>query len=126
MLRLSLAATSDEMVMTLKEKSVLTAPFYLFVATHVTTRERVAFVLPTDESPYPIRYNLFHVNTSVLFSGTSSGGWLYKVYEQASNTNTDPTGLNQVEEGKLSLESVTQFSYQKGYEPQTSFKAYGG
>ena len=46
----------------------------------------------------------------------------YKVYEQASSSNLDPTGLNEVEQGKLKLiDSTYQPSFnQHSVSPTTN------
>lgn len=126
MLVLTQGNTADEMVMTLKEKSMLTAPFYLFSCQHLTTKEVLAFVLPSDQSAFPNRFNRFIINTSTVFLNRPAGQWIYKVYEQAGNSNLDPTGLNMVETGKLNLASSSQPVFTKKYSPSTSFKAYAG
>lgn len=116
------------MILTLTEFVSLPTPYYLFVFTHVETKNIVAFVKSEadDESDYPQRYNQFTIDAAVVFLDQPTGEWHYKVYEQASSTNTDPSlsgGL--LEEGKLILDRATAFEYTQ-YESETSFKAYNG
>lgn len=120
--------TAAVMILTLTEFVTLTAPYYLFVFTHVTTKSVVAFVKAEidDQSDYPQRYNQFTIDASVVFANQRTGEWHYKVYEQASSTNTDP-GLSGglLEEGKLILDRSTEFAYVQ-YDSATSFKTYNG
>lgn len=125
MLRLTKEQTADDVVLTLNERVTLTAPHFLFVARHTTTKETVRFVLPVDQSLFQSRYNEFTLNTSVLFASASLGQWLYNVYEQASSSNIDETGLNEVENGRLDLVSDEAFAFTP-YETATNFKTYGG
>lgn len=127
MLEFKQSDTSYDMVLTLTESVTLSAPNYLFVFTHVTTKDVVAFVIlnSSDLSSYQYRYNEFNIDPSVLFAGKNRGEWHYGVYEQASVSNLDPTGLNNLEYGKLMLDPATGFAYSE-YDSPTSFKSYEG
>ena len=122
MLTLQLADTIDNIVVTLREKTTLSNPYYLFVFEHITTKEQVKFVSRTDLSAYPDRFNEFAVAISIF---TSPGQYIYRIYEQASSTNTDPTGLNEVENGRASVIATTQFAPTE-YSHSTQFKTYAG
>lgn len=116
------------MILTLTELATLPAPYYLFVFTHVTTKDVVAFVKTEadDESEYPQRYNQFTINASTVFASKQIGEWHYKVYEQEDPDNLDPddaTGL--LEEGKLLLDRATAFEYDN-YDTTTTYKVYNG
>lgn len=126
MLELTKGQTSERIIVTLNELKTLTSPYYLFVFTHVTTKDQVKFIAGADLSAYPERFNQFEVNTQELFGEFLKGEWHYNVYEQASNVNLDPansTGL--VENGKLSLNDSTDFNYQT-YDIPVTYKAYNG
>jgi len=122
MLTLQLGDTTDNIVVTLKEKSVLINPYYLFVFQHITTKQIISFIAGTDLSVYPDRYSEFAVSLSLF---TVSGQYVYHVYEQASNSNLDPTGLNLVENGRMHLLPTSKLSYTK-YSPVNQFTTYGG
>lgn len=119
--------TSANIIMTLTESVTLTAPNYLFVFTSVLTKNVVAFVKLNgdDLSAFKQRYNEFNLNPSVLFAGQNPGEWHYGVYEQASTTSLDPTGLNNLEYGKLMLDKAVDYAPTK-YDTATTFKAYEG
>ena len=126
MLLLTQGNTSDTLVVTLAEKTTINGANYLFVFENVATRQLVKTVLlhASDASIFQSRYNKWTVNTSSLF-GANTGQYLYSVYEQASTSNTDPTGLNLVESGKMevlksSAKTITGFS------PTTTYSGYGG
>ena len=122
MLTLLQGDTTDNIVVTLKEKTTLTNPYYLMVCEHITTKDQVIFILGSDLSSYPDRYNEFVITVSRF---TTTGQYLYKIYEQASSSNLDPTGLNMVENGRLQFVDSTPVGYVK-YSPVTQFKTYAG
>jgi len=104
-------------VMTLTEKTTLVNPYYLFEAFNKQTLDYTYMILPTDTSTQTQRYNLFEVTetSSPSVAGEielMAGEYIYKVYEQASSSNTDPTGLNCVEENALQVkESINNTEY---------------
>ena len=118
---------TEEMIVTLNERRTLAAGYYLFIFENVTTRDQVTkiFNFSEDESSYPDRYNQFPIVTSTLFAGQNTGHWTYRVYEQASSSNVDPTGLTEVETGILQLKPATVVSF---VEPTgaTTFTQYEG
>lgn len=118
---------TEEMIVTLNERRTLSAGYYLFLFENVTTRDQVTkiFNFSDDESSYPDRYNQFPIVTSTLFAGQNTGHWTYRVYEQASGTNVDPTGLNEVETGILQLKPATVDSYVENT-GATTFTQYEG
>ena len=93
--------TTSNLTLTLKEKSTLSSPVYLFQFRNVT--EKVSYYcIMSDTSLYKDRYNEF-----VFTEGTDNpllgelilgagGQYEYFVYEQTSTTNLEPalaTGL---------------------------------
>jgi hypothetical protein len=120
--------TAATMILTLTEFVTLTPPYYLFVFTHVTTKDVVVFVKAEadDESDYPQRFNQFTINAATVFANKQPGEWHYKVYEQASAVNIDPAASgNILEYGKLYLDRATDFSYTQ-YDSATTYKTYNG
>lgn len=127
MLEFKQSDTSAELILTLNEFVTLDSPHFLFVFTHVLTKTQVAFVLASadDESSFD-RYNRFLINPSVLFADAEVGEWHYKVYEQASDSNLDPTSAGDLlEYGKLMLLKTMAYAPTK-YDSTTSFKTYTG
>jgi hypothetical protein len=118
---------TEEMIVTLNEKRTLTVGYYLFIFENVTTRDQVTKIYNflEDESSYTDRYNQFPVVVSTLFAGQHTGHWTYKVYEQVSSSNTDPTGLTEVENGILQLKPATAFEFTEST-GATTFKEYAG
>jgi hypothetical protein len=120
--------TSAVMILTLTELASVSPLYYLFVFTHVTTKEVVAFVKSEadDESEYPQRYNQFTINAATVFANKQPGEWHYKVYEQESSSNTDPAEAGSVlEYGKLILDRTTDFEFTM-YDQAQTFKTYNG
>lgn len=120
--------TAVALILTLTELVTLTAPNFLFVFTHVTTKDQVIFIKidGDDESTHPDRYNQYTVNPSILFAGKAPGEWHYTIYEQASDTNIDPDlAGSALEYGKLRLDRTAEFEYEK-YDSPTSYKTYNG
>lgn len=127
MILLQQGQTDQEIIVTLNEKRTLDDGYYLFVFTHALTRNVVnkIYSLIDDQSEHQDRYNQFDINTSVVFADQPAGQWSYDVYEQASSSNTDVSGLNLVETGILKLQPSTAFVFEKYNEP-TTFKTYAG
>jgi hypothetical protein len=120
--------TAAVMILTLTELVTIAPPYYLFLFTHVETKNVVAFVKGEidDESLYSERYNQFTINPSVVFMDKQPGEWHYKVYEQASAVNTDPALAGGIlEYGKLLLDRAVDFSFTK-YDSATTYKVYNG
>jgi hypothetical protein len=125
MLQFSQSDTNVNIIVTLQELTSLNAPNYLFVFTHVTTKQVVAFVKLNNQdlSAYPNRYNEFNLNPLAIFS--TPGEWHYRIYEQASNSNIDPALSGAViERGKMMLDHPA-LNFSK-YESGTNFKTYDG
>ena len=114
-------------VATLYELSQLTNPNYLFEFESDQTKVKY-YTIISDISTNKPRYNEFNfiegsndpTNGSLVLG--SAGFYNYKVYEQASSSNLDPTGLNKVGEGKLKLiDSTYQPSFtQHSVSPTTN------
>lgn len=112
---------TTEFVATLYELSQLTNPNYLFEFESDQTKTKYYCII-TDTSTNKERYNEFSfvegsddpTNGSLILG--SAGFYNYKVYEQSSSTNLDPTGLNVVERGKLKLIDST---YQPSFTQHT-------
>ena len=127
MILLTEGQTAEDIVVTLNEKRTLTSGYYLFVFTHILTKNVVnkIYNFLDDSSAYQDRFNEFEINTSVVFSGQNIGQYTYQVYEQASSSNTNITGLTEVERGIMDLRPSSEFSFTE-YELPTNFKAYYG
>jgi len=128
MLEFKQSDTAVALILTLSELVTLTAPNFLFIFTHVLTKDQVVFIKMDgdDESVHPDRYNQYTINPSILFAGKQPGEWHYTIYEQASASNLDPDLAGEiVENGKLILDRATDFSFEK-YDSPTSFKTYNG
>ena len=119
MLILTKGVTSN-IVVTLTEKQLLTAPNYLFIFTGRTTNTEVKFILlnAADVSQYKQRYNKFSI-ANTLFSTAKIEQYIYNIYEQTSTTNLNPQGLNLLETGIMDLkQSVTIFTSPEGVETE--------
>lgn len=119
MLVLTKGVTSN-IVVTLTEKQLLTAPNYLFIFTGRTTNTEVKFILlnAADVSQYKQRYNKFSI-ANTLFSTAKIEQYIYNIYEQTSTTNLNPQGLNLLETGIMDLkQSVTIFTSPEGVETE--------
>lgn len=117
---------NKNVVLTLSEFTTLTNAYYLFIFQHVTTKQIVDFVLPmsADLSTHQWRYNEFLIAAS-HFTSAPVGKYQYHIYEQASSSNTDPTGLTLVEQGKMDLNNAAAFEFTQ-YETATNYTQYGG
>lgn len=105
--------TTNNIILTLAEKTTLTNVVYLFEIINNASSEVKCFIAE-DISPNPIRYNEFNLienTTEDLLNGTFelelSGFYKYNIYEQTSTTNLDPTlATNLIETGKLNVTST--------------------
>jgi hypothetical protein len=104
MIRLTKGATQN-IILTLTEKQLLTNPNYLFVFTNRSANTEVKFVRlnNTDISQYKERYNEFSIVTNTNFSTALNGQYNYDIYEQTSTSNLNPAGLNLLESGIMEL-----------------------
>ena len=115
MIRLTKGQTQN-IILTLTEKQLLTNPNYLFIFTNRSANTEVKFVKlnATDVSLFKDRYNEFSIVTDTYFGSQLNGQYDYEVYEQSSPTNINPTGLNLLESGIMELVgsafSYTQYS----------------
>lgn len=126
MLELTTGQQSEKIIVTLTELTTLDAPHYLFVFTHVATKQIVALVMGADESAYPARYNQFDINTAFYFADTPVGEWHYTAYQQDSPTNTSPAlTAGEVEFGKMRLNNAIEFEFTQYNQPVT-YQAYNG
>jgi hypothetical protein len=100
---------TQNIILTLTEKQLLTSPNYLFIFENRSTNTDIKFVKlnNTDISAYKERYNEFTIVVNTYFNTALNGQYTYTIYEQTSTTNTDPTGLNLLETGIMELEGTT-------------------
>jgi hypothetical protein len=100
---------TQNIILTLTEKQLLTSPNYLFIFENRSTNTDIKFVRlnNTDISAYKERYNEFTIVVNTYFNTALNGQYTYTIYEQTSTTNTDPTGLNLLESGIMELEGTT-------------------
>ena len=108
MIRLTKGETQN-IILTLTEKQLLTSPNYLFIFENRSTNTDIKFVKlnNTDISAYKERYNEFSIVVNSYFNTSLNGQYSYSIYEQTSTTNTDPTGLNLLESGIMELTGTT-------------------
>lgn len=107
--------TTNNIILTLAEKTTLTNVVYLFEIINNASSEVKCFIAE-DISPNPIRYNEFNLienTTEDLLNGTFelelSGFYKYNIYEQTSTTNLDPAiATNLIETGKLNVTSTIE------------------
>ena len=129
MIRLSLGANT--VALTLTEKTTLSNAKYLFEFINNQTQQKT-YCIAADTSLYPERYNLFVITVKTSPNNlvgeillTLGDEYSYNVYEQASTTNLDPTGLTKVEDGMMTYDKTlvereefeTAFTTRKAYEP---------
>lgn len=119
-----------DLILTLTENVSVDTPYYLFVFTHVVTKDVVVFLLgeTDDASDYTDRYNWFTIAPVTLFAGFQPGVWDYQVFEQTDSANLDPALTGAVlESGQLLLNRATASAFAFDlYESPTSFKTYNG
>lgn len=114
--------TTANVILTLTEKQLLTAPNYLFVFNNRTSDSEVKFVLLNnkDTSLFKDRFNKFSIKVDSYFANRLNGQWGYSVYEQTSTQNTDIKGLNLLESGVMVLNQHE--TIYKEYETSDKYK----
>jgi hypothetical protein len=126
MLVFTVGADKD-IIVTLTELKTLNEPYYLFVFTHITTKEVVTFIKSEsdDLSDFTDRFNKFSV-PSTVFEDKPVGQYEYQVYEQESDSNTDPDNTTSlIEVGKAELKTDSPFTITE-YSPETTYIEYAG
>jgi hypothetical protein len=106
------------------QNCVLTNPFFLFVFTNRITQDVVKFVATNTSTT--LRYNKFSLVTNSSFNNAEEGFWTYQVYEQASSSNTNISGLNNVENGYMYLHPTTTFAPTEYNDQSNTFVTYNG
>jgi len=108
---------SNSVPVTLTEKTTLASPYYLVVFNNLATNELVYAICP-DTSTQTTRYNLLTIiesNTSIPLSGQVKlieGTYQYKIYEQTSSSNLDPSlSTSLVETGLLKSTTTATSSF---------------
>ena len=112
--------SNNTMILTLTENCTLTSPYYLFEFKSDVTYESVCFIA-ADLSTHQERYNEFLITetsgTPNLTSGTielnPTGTWTYRVFEQTSSSNLNPSladNTTPIEIGKVKVKG-TETSY---------------
>lgn len=101
--------SSNEVVLTLSEKTTIVNATYLFEFTNDATKEIKTFIA-VDFSNNKERFNIFNIietSTEVPLTGRISltvGDWKYKIYEQTSTTNLIVANSgNLVENGRVDV-----------------------
>ena len=124
MIKLEKNTTNTNIALTLTEKVTISNPYFLFEFTKDMT-DASYYVICADTSTETQRYNLFSLTeggadpTNGNVTLGLEGFYKYKIYEQASSTNLDPSGLTLVENGKMRLggteQTFTKHTISEGY-----------
>lgn len=111
--------STNEVILTLKEKVTLQNPNYLFQFTNEMSGYEIIFVASGDTSTYPSRYNQFFITEDIisnqnLYNGIinlpNTGFYAYKIYETIA---TIPQNLSisattsLLEEGRIEVIDIT-------------------
>lgn len=113
MIKLTRNTVNTNIALTLTEKVTISNPYFLFEFTKDMT-DVSYYVIAADTSTETQRYNLFSITeggadpTNGNVTLGLEGFYKYNIYEQASSTNLDPSGLTLVESGKMKLLGDTQ------------------
>lgn len=96
--------------LTLSEVTTLVDPYYLFVFEgEFNTAIQPIYWVGTDESNWPVRYNLFTLEEGVDVT-LIKGQYKYTVFESPTpivvDPNTNTNNLNQIEEGRMVVAGI--------------------
>jgi len=97
----------NDVVLTLKESTTLTVPYYLFEFIRDLTNPSPIYFTTADVSAYPNRFNHFVIEEASAGSGTvalAAGQYTYRVYQTATST-TNPANIvgDVLEEGIMNV-----------------------
>ena len=117
---------TENLILTLKEKQTILDANFLMVFQSRTTNDKVKFVIvnSADQSLYQDRYNQFSLVVNTYFANVEEGWYTYKVYEQASSSNTNEANAGAVVETGLMFLSDGQDVITTKYNNPTSYKVY--
>jgi hypothetical protein len=118
--------------LTLKEKTTLSSPYYLFQFKNDSTNESEYFIA-SDNSTEKDRYNRFTVTEKSSPNNLNGevelavpGFWTYTIREQASSTNLNPDDSGAiVEVGKVKVIG-TATSYIEYPDQEQTYVVYNG
>ncbi len=107
---------------TVSNESELTNPTYLWVLTHLETREKTYFIPTNISSPHALRFDTFTFNANnyipEVFTGLTcnihlaQGQYQYTIYDQVSQTNLNPAMSNSVVESGLAWVQQNEVCYE--------------
>tara|TARA_R110000744_G_scaffold374319_1_gene487039 strand:+ start:116 stop:508 length:393 start_codon:yes stop_codon:yes gene_type:complete len=129
-MQLKKSQLNSNITLTLTEKTTITTPVYLFRFESDQTKQSY-YCISTDlaTESQKVRFNLFNITEGVndplngsLVLGLQ-GRYHFYIYEQSSTTNLDPTGLDIVERGIMTLKG-DQASPYRSYESNITYKVY--
>jgi hypothetical protein len=116
----------NEVIVTATEKVTLSTPYFLFEFTSDETKLNY-YCIATNVSTELVRYDEFYIEdkvSPVAVNGEVNlpvGTYTYKVYQQTSSSNLDPTlTTSVVEEGKSRAVNTTAVSPTVTYESATT------
>lgn len=121
---------NNNISLTLKEKTTISNPVYLFRFQSDQTKEDY-FCICQDVAPLSQqnRVNIFNITEGISDQLNSKlilglqGRYHYFIYEQSSTTNLNPIGLDIVQRGIMVLKG-TQASKYVSYETDVKYKVY--
>lgn len=105
------------------EKATISDPYFLFVFANSITGEIVK-VMATNVST-TLRYDKFSLIVDNFFSSSTTGFYVYNIYEKASSSDMTVSG-NIVESGYMYLKPSTDFEPTEYTEQSNTFKTYNG
>jgi hypothetical protein len=115
---------TETVIFTGTEQCLLTDPYFLFVFTNREGSGDEVKLVKENTSERTDRYDKVSIVVNTHFTDKTEGLWKYEIYEQASSSNTDTTGLNKVEEGLMMLKPATAFAHTTYETEDTIYKSY--
>ena len=123
--------SSNEVVLTLSEKTTIVEPTYLFEFTNDSTKETKVFI-SADYSNNKERFNVFNIIETLIevpLTGRvrlTIGNWKYKIYEQVSPSNLIVANADRlVENGRVEVKG-TETNINEFTGEQITYKEFNG
>jgi hypothetical protein len=113
---------TEDVYFTGTEKATISAPYFLFAFTNRTTDEVVKWMATNTSTSG--RYDKASLVVNTYFDTKEEGLWKYEVYQKASNSDMNLTGVI-VESGYMFLRPSAPFAPTKYSNQDNTFVTYG-
>ena len=122
--------TTNTITLRLYSKTTVSPVYYLFEFENDQTHDK-SYCIPTELSTELLSYNRFHIQETTNPTALSGqvnltpGNYTYRVYEQTSSTNLNPSNATEIEEDCCQVNDDTTYT-NTDYTPTLTNTTYEG